>query len=293
MPSTKDTMPALPTNDERTNGAAIVSVAARSWASSGVSSVPSSVVSVARNVLWAQCSLHVWASVSSSTSVGSRPTDSKWSRMTVSSAGSRARARSSPRRASASSSRPRTAIVRTPALESAPGCRSGSAVASVQCSMIGLATRRRSRTSASSAEVPAGSSMRRPVAAASTVRPSWAAARTTASAAPSVTPGCSVISTCGPSPGSGGSHDPVCSSGSARKAPSRSRPVVVEVALDEHQVSDPHVAAQGQAERVGTGCDGRCSGVVVAGPHRVAMDWPTPGRHCSDPTARASPARGC
>ena len=34
---------------------------------------PSSVVMSARNVLWAQCSLHVWASVSSSTSVGSRP----------------------------------------------------------------------------------------------------------------------------------------------------------------------------------------------------------------------------
>ena len=29
----------------------------------------------ARNVLWAQCSLHVWASVSSSRSVGSRPSD--------------------------------------------------------------------------------------------------------------------------------------------------------------------------------------------------------------------------
>ena len=36
----------------------------------------------ARNVLWAQCSLHVWASVSSSTSVGSRPRAAKWSRMT-------------------------------------------------------------------------------------------------------------------------------------------------------------------------------------------------------------------
>ena len=35
VPSLNDTMPALPTNADRTNGAATVSVAARSWSSSG------------------------------------------------------------------------------------------------------------------------------------------------------------------------------------------------------------------------------------------------------------------
>ena len=42
-------------------------------ASSGATAVPSSKVISARNVLCAQCSLHVWASVSSSTSVGVAP----------------------------------------------------------------------------------------------------------------------------------------------------------------------------------------------------------------------------
>ena len=111
VPAANETMPALPTNAERTNGAATVSVAARSIASRWTS--PSAVVMVARNVLWAQCSLHVWASVSSSTSVGSRPRAVKWSRMTTSSSGSRASDRSAPSRARASSSRPRTATTST------------------------------------------------------------------------------------------------------------------------------------------------------------------------------------
>ena len=62
--------------------------------SATVAERPSSVVIRARNVLWAQCSLHVWASVSSSTSVGSRPSASKWAWMTLSSSGSSASARS-------------------------------------------------------------------------------------------------------------------------------------------------------------------------------------------------------
>ncbi len=107
-------MPALPTNADRTNGAATVSVARRSRPSrSTVSPVPSAVVMAARNVLWAQCSLHVWASVSSSTSVGSRPTAVKWSRMTASSSGSRASDRAAPRRARPASSRSRTATTST------------------------------------------------------------------------------------------------------------------------------------------------------------------------------------
>jgi hypothetical protein len=47
----------------------------------------------ARNVLWAQCSLQVWANVSSSTSVGARPRPSKWVWIATSSSGSSASAR--------------------------------------------------------------------------------------------------------------------------------------------------------------------------------------------------------
>jgi hypothetical protein len=67
------TMPALPTKALTTHGAAIVSVAWRSCFSSGATVVPSPSTMSARKVVWAQCSLHVWASVSSSASVGSRP----------------------------------------------------------------------------------------------------------------------------------------------------------------------------------------------------------------------------
>ncbi len=136
--------------------------------------------------------------------------------MTASSSGSRASERSTPRAASAASSRPRTGITSTAGASSDPGCRSGAAGPSVQRSMMGLATSRRSRTSVC---VPVGMTMRRPVAAADTGTPSWRAAWTTASAAPSVTPGCSVISM----PPAGTSHDPSWSNGSARKAPSRAR----------------------------------------------------------------------
>ena len=73
-PSTNDTIPALPTNAERTNGASIrVGGVAELAQQRRRSRSPSSVMIAARNVLCAQCSLHVWASVSSSTSVGSRP----------------------------------------------------------------------------------------------------------------------------------------------------------------------------------------------------------------------------
>ena len=66
---------------------------------------------------------------------------------------------------------------------------------------------------------------------------------------------------------------------------------VVELALDEDEVGDPHVAWQREPERAGAGGDGRCAGVVVAGPHREATEWSTPGRHWLDPTARAPPGR--
>ena len=113
VPGTNDTTPALPTNAERTNGASTVSVAARRRSSSAGRAWPSLVVMAARKVLWAQCSLHVWASVSSSTSVGSRPCRRKCVWTAASSAGSRARARcvlSSTRR---SGSRSRSGIVST------------------------------------------------------------------------------------------------------------------------------------------------------------------------------------
>ncbi len=72
-PGWNETIPALPSNAERTNGAAIRSVVSRRRRSRGVRVSPVGRVIRARNVLWAQCSLQVWAIISSSTSVGSRP----------------------------------------------------------------------------------------------------------------------------------------------------------------------------------------------------------------------------
>ena len=94
VPGRYETMPALPTNADRTNGASMVSVHRRSTVSSGGRSSPVSVTSVALNVLWEQCSLQVWAIVSSSTSVGSRPSATKCCWTASSSSGSRASARS-------------------------------------------------------------------------------------------------------------------------------------------------------------------------------------------------------
>ena len=88
VPGENDTMPAFPTYALRRNGASIAVVAFRSCCNSGVIASPWSPVIRARKVLWAQCSLHVWASVSSSTSVGARPALRKCSAMACSSAGS-------------------------------------------------------------------------------------------------------------------------------------------------------------------------------------------------------------
>ena len=113
---------------------------------------PSVVVIAARNVLWAQCSLHVWASVSSSTSVGSRPAASKWALDRPPAPRGRGPGRARRRGGRGRRRRGRgSGSSRRPAGVSEPGCRSGSAMPVVQCSMIGLATRRRSRTSACAA----------------------------------------------------------------------------------------------------------------------------------------------
>ena len=228
VPSTKATMPALPTNADRTNGAATRSVASRSRSRSPGRRSPVVVVISARNVLWAQCSLHVWARVSSSTSVGSRPAARKWSRITCSSAGSSASARSRPTASSPSSSRLRSSTTVAVARGSEPGCRSGSAKPVHHSSITGLATRRRSRSSAVAGSVPGGSSTRRPVAAAATGTPSWPAACTNAAAAVSVTPGCSVISM--PSV-SGRAQLPTWSSGIGEE--------VGRVGLDRHRRGRP------------------------------------------------------
>ena len=164
------TMPALPTNADaherrgdrrrwrRAAGAAAARPACRRRC-----------VIAARNVLWAQCSLHVWASVSSSTSVGSRPVGAEVV------AGSRpARPGRAPAPAPRSSAaepgvvevahrhrlgrrRPSDAAGREPGLDRrrSPSARSP-----------GWRATRRSRTSTASAGIPAGSSMRRAPAAA-------------------------------------------------------------------------------------------------------------------------------
>ncbi len=114
VPGENDTMPAFPTYALRRNGASIAVVAFRSCCNSGVIASPWSPVIRARKVLWAQCSLHVWASVSSSTSVGARPALRKCSAMACSSAGSSDRPRSRLRAASASSSSPSRSTSSTP-----------------------------------------------------------------------------------------------------------------------------------------------------------------------------------
>ena len=54
---------------------------------------------------------------------------------------------------------------------------------------------------------------------------------------------------------------PVCRSGSARNAAEAVELVVVEVALDEHQVGDVDGAVERQPERGGAGRDGLGAGV--------------------------------
>ena len=101
--------------------------------------------------------------------------------------------------------------------------------------------------------------MRRPVAAAVTVTPSCAPAWTTASAAASVTPGCSVISI-----PAGVRHVPGAGLqqriGEERRRALARR--LVEVALDEQEVGDRDGAVERQAERRRAGGDGLGAGVV-------------------------------
>ena len=250
---------------------------------------PSAVVIAARNVLWAQCSLHVWASVSSSTSVGSRPSGGE----VVADDGQllgvegqrRARRRGGP---GASSSRPRTAIdLDGRGRRRSRGAGRASAGPVVQCSMIGLATRRRSSVSVVRAGRAARCAGRWPRR--SRRRRAGGRRGRTASAAPSVTPGCSVISM--PSP-SGTSHVPVCSSGSARNAPSRSRPASSRSPSTNTTSATPTAPSSGDAERRRTGGDGGRPGVGVAGPHREPVDRSGAGRHCPDPTAAQPPGPG-
>ena len=206
--SRKPTMPALPTNADRTNGAAIDSVHSRSMPISDDRSTPSSVVRCARNVLCAQCSLHVCASVSSSTSVGSRPSPAKCACTTSSSSGSSASLRSVPIATSSSSDRPAIATTSALPVRVLSAWSTGSTVPVVQRSITGLATTRRTTTSASASSTDGPNSTRRPVAAPVTASPSCVAACNSDAAAVSVTPGRKVTST----PGAvGSSQVAVCS----------------------------------------------------------------------------------
>ena len=76
-PGVNEMMPALPTNALRTIGELICSVVSRNELMSDFRTLPVVVVMDARNVLCEQCSLQVWAIVSSSTSVGKRPMRTK------------------------------------------------------------------------------------------------------------------------------------------------------------------------------------------------------------------------
>ena len=160
-----------------------------------------SVVTSARKVLCAQCSLHVWASVSSSTSVGSRPAARKWAAIACSSARSSDRPRSRLSAASASSSRAVTATCSI-AVGAADAVAPPSSGASIdQCSMTGLARRRRTRRSSSAGDAVPCTRKRWPDAT-STCSPNQAAARCSSAPAVSVTPGRSSTSTTWPPPGS-------------------------------------------------------------------------------------------
>ena len=163
-PATNDTMPALPTNAERTNGAAIgVGGVAQLPHQGRDRSRPSSVVIRARNVLCAQCSLHVWASVSSSTSVGSRPGRGSGPGSLPAPAGSSASARAAFERGEPGgvevADRHDSAAAPVTRRRRRTGARS---VDGDQRSITGLASTRRSeRVDVASAGSPGGSSMRR------------------------------------------------------------------------------------------------------------------------------------
>ena len=160
-----DTTPALPTNADRTNGAPTASVAARSRSSSAGRDSPSFVVMAARKVLWAQCSLQVWASVSSSTSVGSRPLPDGEALHRVQLRGLEGETSLHAELGEAiPRDRSRSAMVSTTGRSGVPGWRSGSARPDVHSSMTGLATSLRSNRSMVSASVPCAASRRRPVA---------------------------------------------------------------------------------------------------------------------------------
>ena len=156
--------------------------------------------------------------------------------------------------------------------------------------MIGLATSRRRMTSASAAAVPGGNSMRRPVAAAAHGQAELGA---------------------GVDDGVGGAvgHARVERDLDVRTGARRAGGVpraglqqrvgeeraeavelgVVEVALDEHQVSDGDVAVERQPERGCAGADGAGAGVGVPGSNRESTDRSMGRRHWA--TLRARGAR--
>ncbi len=218
-PGTYETMPALPTNELRTNGASIAFVHRRSCCISGTTSAPASPPSTsmrARNVLCAQCSLHVWASVSSSTSVGSRPTPRKCSTIACSSARSSDRPRSRLSACSAPSSRSRMATWSTDCSAVASvSTNDGSSGASAQRSITWLASSRRASWASVSGRSSPCTSKCLPVATSTwAMPPTVAIASVTAAATGSVTPGSNSVSM----PPFGAVQLDRCSSGSTSTA---------------------------------------------------------------------------
>ena len=208
---------------------------------------PSSVVMSARNVLWAQCSLHVWASVSSSTSVGSRPDRREvgLDRRAVPRGRAPAPGRC-PIAISWSSGSPEIGTTSAVPVRCRRRGTPARSAANAQRSITGLATTRRTIASAwASVELGRRTRPVRPVAAPRDRHARAATRRASAvPAAPSVTPGRNVTST----PGCGGHrHDALLQQRVDEEAVQRLQVARTEVAFEEDQVGDGDTGPAGRA----------------------------------------------
>ena len=266
-------MPALPTNADRTNGAATASVAARSWASSGGSTRPvvggdrgpeRLVGAVLAPRLGQRLQLDVGRVAAGGLEVGLD------GGQLLGVEGERPRRRRGA--ASSSASRPRTAIVSTPGTSSVPGCSSGVGDAGRPV----LDDRVGDEPAQQHVGVVVGRARRELDAPAGGRRGDRHAEL-----------GAGVDDGVGGAVGDAGMERdldpvavrarptmPVCSSGSARNVAEPLALVVVEVALDEDDVGDRDGAVERQPERGRAGGDGLGAGVVVAGSNREPTDRP-------------------